>query len=296
MVYRRLADVPFRLDSAPTMPVATRVIMADPAHFSVEYVINPHMAGNVGRTDRAAARLEWETLREAYQRLGFDVEVVDAVPDLPDLVFCANQTLPFVDASGRAGVVLSRMHAEQRAGEVDHLARHFAARGADVRPLGGGVTTDFEGMGDALWHVGRRLLWGGYGFRTDLATYDRVSALVGADVLALELLDPEFYHLDTCLSLLDDRTALVYPGAFQPDGLELLGAFFERLIEAPEHEARNLFACNAHCPDGETVLIQRGCDQTNDRLRDAGFDVVELSTEEFLKSGGSVFCMKLMHW
>ena len=31
-------------------------------------------------------------------------------------------------------------------------------------------------------------------------------------------------------------------------------------------------------------------------LREAGFEVVELDTDEYLKSGGSVFCMKLMYW
>lgn len=294
MVYTRLTDVPFRLDAVPEMPRPSRILMADPAHFAVEYVINPHMAAHVGQTDVAKARAEWSTLQAAYQRLGIDVDVVDALAGAPDLVFCANQTLPVLSASGRPGVVLSNMHAPQRRVEVPHLARHLAARGLTVHELG--VDGDFEGTGDALWHPERRLLWGGYGFRTALATYDAVTRLAGADVLALELLDPDFYHLDTCLSLLDERTALYYPGAFQPDGLDLLGAFIERLIEAPEHEARHLFACNAHCPDGETVLIQRGCDETNAALREEGFDVIELDTEEYLKSGGSVFCMKLHHW
>ena len=297
MVYRTLADVPFRLAGVPEMPHATRILMADPADFRVAYVINPHMAGNIGQVDRAAARQEWETLRSAYDRLGFDPDIVDAVDGFPDLVFCANQTLPFVDEAGRPAVVLSQMHAPERRGEVEILARHFGARGVRVHTLDGGTArSDFEGMGDALWHVGRRLIWGGHGFRTDIATYDRISEITGADVLALEINDPDFYHLDTCLSLLDDRTALVYPGAFEPAGLELLGAFFERLIEAPESEARALFACNAHCPDGETVLIQRGCTATNERLADAGFEVMEVSTEQYLKSGGSVFCMKLAHW
>lgn len=295
MVHTRLADLPFALADVPAMERPTRILMADPAHFSVQYVINPHMAGNVGQTDAAAARAQWTTVQAAYQRLGYDVDVVSALPGHPDLVFCANQSLPTLSPQGRPGVVLSHMHAPERQGEVPHLASYFAASGLDVARLDA-TNGDFEGTGDALWHPGRRLLWGGYGFRTDLATYDTVSRLAGADVIALELLDPEFYHLDTCLSVLDERTALWYPDAFQPDGRALVEAMFETLVEAPEHEARHLFACNAHCPDGETVLIQRGCDETNEALREAGFDVLELDTEEFLKSGGSVFCMKLMHW
>jgi N-dimethylarginine dimethylaminohydrolase len=44
------------------------------------------------------------------------------------------------------------------------------------------------------------------------------------------------------------------------------------------------------------VLIQEGCDGTVDRLRAHGFVPVELDTSEFLKAGGSVFCMKQMIW
>jgi N-dimethylarginine dimethylaminohydrolase len=295
MVFTRLSDVPFRLADLPAMPTPERVLLTSPAHFSVEYVINPHMAGHVGQTDRARAHRQWETLRAAYERAGLDVEVVEGAEGLPDMVFCDNQTLPFVRADGTKGVVLSQMHAPQRRDEVDHYARFFEDEGYEAHPLGL-PGTDFEGMGDALWHPGRRLLWGGYGFRTALDAYERVSTLTEAPVLALELLDAEFYHLDTCLSALDERTALYYPGAFQPDGLELLRGFWDTLIEAPEDEARHLFACNAHCPDGRHVLIQRGCDLTCERLREAGFKPVELDTEEYLKSGGSVFCMKVTYW
>jgi len=42
------------------------------------------------------------------------------------------------------------------------------------------------------------------------------------------------------------------------------------------------------------VLLQRGCERTSAALRAAGFTVRELETSEFLKSGGSVFCMKLL--
>ncbi|HYE58027.1 MAG TPA: arginine deiminase-related protein [Rhodothermales bacterium] len=295
MVYTRLSDVPFRLADLPAMPRPEHVLLTSPDHFSVEYVINPHMAGHVGQTDRTKARQQWETLRAAYERTGLDVDVVEGEAGLPDMVFCANQTLPFVREDGSKGVVLSQMHAEQRRAEVNHFARFFEDEGYKPVPLGL-PGTDFEGMGDALWHPGRRLLWGGYGFRTALDAYQRVSALTGAPVLALELLDPEFYHLDTCLSALDEKTALYFPGAFQPEGLEMLNGFWETLIEAPEDEARHLFACNAHCPDGRHVLIQRGWDLTNERLREAGFKPVELETEEYLKSGGSVFCMKLAYW
>ncbi|WP_054684368.1 dimethylarginine dimethylaminohydrolase family protein [Rhodothermus marinus] len=294
MVYRQAERIDFTIETTPPMPLPRRVLMVSPDHFDVEYVINPHMEGHVGQVDRALARRQWEALRDTYRTLGFEVHVLDGVPGLPDMVFCANQTLPFLRGDGERGVVLSRMHAPQRRDEVPHIARFFEQQGYALVSIPDEVPGSFEGMGDALWHPGHALLWGGYGFRTDQAVYEWLARELGVRVVALHLTDPDFYHLDTCLSLLDAGTALYVPAAFDEAGRALLHRLIPNLIEVPEREARELLACNAHCPDGRHVLIQQGCTETVARLRAAGFEPIELDTGEFLKSGGSVFCMKLM--
>ena len=286
----------FSLDAIPAIPRPGRVLMTTPEHFAVEYVINPHMEGNVGDVDSARARAQWDALKAAYERLGVEVVDVAGVADLPDMVFCANQTLPYQTPGGERGVILSRMHAPQRKPEVEHYERFFRGEGYEVHALDADLPGDFEGMGDALWHPGRYLLWGGYGYRTDRQVYTRFADTLGFPIVALELTDPDFYHLDTCLCPLDEETALYYPGAFTEEGIAAIRQHFRRVIEAPEADARERFACNAHSPDGRHVLIQKGCMDTNGLLRAAGFEPVELDTSEFLKSGGSVFCMKLMFW
>lgn len=297
MVYRRVEEIDFELEDLPAMPRPARVLLTTPDYFDVEYVINPHMEGKAGTVDRREAARQWRALRDTYESLSIPAKVVEGAEGLPDMVFCANQTLPYYDPeNGTRGVVLSQMHADQRRPEVEHYARFFSRQGYKVKELPEGLDTGFEGMGDAIWHPGRYLLWGGYGFRTSLAAYEELSALLEVPVLALRLADEEFYHLDTCFSVLDEESVLIYKGAFDEDGRGLIAHFFERIVEAPEDEARHLFACNAHCPDGEHVLIQHGCDKTNRRLQQAGFVPVELDTDEFLKSGGSVFCMKQMIW
>ena len=296
MTYRTLSDLDFVLESLPNLAPRRKVVMTSPEHFDVMYVINAHMAGNIGSVDSARAREQWANLRDEYRRCSIPVLEVEGIEGQPDMVFCANQTLPFLNNDGSKGVVLSKMYAPERAGEVVHFAEFFAGLGYQVLDGIALGDSEFEGMGDALWHSGKRLLWGGYGFRTDESVYRRIGERLDTRVLLLKLEDPDFYHLDTCLCILDERTALIYPGAFGSDGLALIRKFFPRIIEAPEDEARNLFACNAHSPDGKHVIIQRGCLVTNAALREAGFDVIEVDTDEFLKSGGSVFCMKLMIW
>ncbi|NDB82577.1 MAG: amidinotransferase, partial [Alphaproteobacteria bacterium] len=48
------------------------------------------------------------------------------------------------------------------------------------------------------------------------------------------------------------------------------------------------------CPDQKHVIIQKGCQKTLQLLKDHDFVPLEVDTSEFIKSGGSVFCMKLM--
>jgi N-dimethylarginine dimethylaminohydrolase len=302
MIYRRPDDLDFALADRPRQERPGNVLLTTPDYFDVEYAINPHMEGKAGTVDKTEALRQWEAVRETYDALDLDVHVTDGAAGLPDMVFCANQTLPYLDPregppeAGRRGVVLSRMRAEERREEVPYYAGFFSEHGYDVRELSDQVDGHFEGMGDALWHPGRHLLWGGHGFRTAPRVYDALSEMLGVPVVLLELADEDFYHLDTCLCPLDEQTALVYPGAFTEKGRALVRQFFENTIEVPAVEAREGFACNAHCPDGEHVLIQRGCDVTTEQLVAGGFTPVELETGEFLKSGGSVFCMKLMFW
>ena len=285
-------------DLAP-VPLADRVLMADPQEFDVVYAINPHMKdaeGHLPKVDRDEARRQWWVLRETLEDLGVHVDVVAPLDGHPDLVFCANQTLPVqaAIAGELPELVASNMASAERAAEVPHLVE--ALRGMGYRPWGlSGRDLRLEGMGDGLWHPGRRLLWAGVGPRSEEAAWAEVEARYDLAVCLLELADDDFYHLDTALCLVDERHALWYPPAFTAAGRALVERLVEVPIAVPEDEARRGFACNAFSPDGIHVLIQRGNVQSRLALAAAGKTVVELDTDEFMKSGGSVFCMKLHH-
>jgi N-dimethylarginine dimethylaminohydrolase len=282
------------LAALPDRAPSRRVLLCAPDAFEVKDVKNPFMEGNVGRVDPARARAQWDALRAAIERTGLEVAVLPAEPGLEDMVFAANQTLPGDDAAGRPVVVLSRMRHPSRAREVPFYRRFFEALGFRAVELES-AGLFFEGMGDALWHPGKRLLWGGHGARSAAGAYEEVAAKLDAPVILLRLPHPRFYHLDTALSLLDGRSALVHPGAFDDEGRALLRRFLPRLIEAPAEDAEVRMAANAWCPDGRHVLIERGSVETCRRLRAAGFEPVELDTSEFMKSGGSVFCLKMAY-
>ena len=289
-------QIDFTVEERPSMPLPTEVLMVRPLHYSVDYVINPHMADQVGNVDKIEANNEWNLVRSLFDQIGINIHVIEDQEGLPDMVFCANQSLPYIDEDGNEHVFMSIMHADERKDEVPYIEQWYRQNGYKIHYLDEDKINDFEGCGDAIWHTGKRLLWGGYGYRSSLEAYETISDTFDVPILALELVDESFYHLDTCLCVLDEQTALIYPEAFTDEGLEMISKIFDTVIQASKYEAEELFACNASCPDGRNVIIQQGCTDVNKNLRDNGFSVHEVSTYEFLKSGGSVFCMKMLLW
>lgn len=285
----------YTLDDIPAMPLPRRVLLVRPTHYTVEHVINPHMKGQVGKVDKLEARNQWEVIKDTFGQLEIQVEVLEGEEELCDMVFCANQSLPYRDPDGTNRVIMSVMRADHRKEEVPYIEQWYRREGYAIHYLDGDVSY-FEGCGDALWHHGRRMLWGGYGFRSTLEAHEKVSELYDVPVIALRLTDEAFYHLDTCLCVLNNETALIYPEAFEEEGRDLIESAFREVILATRYEATELLACNAVCPDGKNVIIQKGATDVTKKLRDSGFLVHEVDTSEYLKSGGSVFCMKQMVW
>lgn len=288
-----LSDV---LKHVDPMKWPTEVLMVEPTYFSVDYVINPHMEGHIGTVDKKKARTQWEEVRDQFVNIGLNLNVIEAQPDLPDMVFSANQSLPFISKRGNREVIMSIMNSKHRKGEVPYIEQWYRLNGFLVHHLDPRTTESFEGMGDAIWHPGKRMLWGGYGFRTSKNAYEQIASRFNVPVVALELIHESFYHLDTCFCPLDESSVLIYPGAFSDNSLQMIEKGFDTIIEADKSEAEELFACNACCPDGKHVIIQKGCEKTVKALADRNYKPIEVDTGEFLKSGGSVFCMKLLQW
>jgi len=287
------------LDDVPTRPAHSTIVLVEPASFDRTYAINPHMSGEV---DRQRARRQWEQLRTLYERHVEDVRVLDPAevwktlddddadvppPEAqPDMVFVANHALPTAEGDE---VVLAQMATAERASEPVYFGAWARDQGYGVQPA---PAARFEGAGDAIWHPGRRLVWGGHGIRTDREAYDELADRLDAAVVPLELTDDRYFHLDICLLPLSEREALIQPDAFTETGLAKLDAAFERVVKAPSEETLDSFAVNGEVVD-DTVIAGAGAPETATRLEAAGYDVVSVETGEFLKAGGSVSCLTL---
>ena len=256
--------------------------MCPPSHYGVEYEINPWMHVDVD-VDRARATTQWEALHRAYRELGQEVVLAEPQPGLPDMVFTANASVVW---DGTA--VLSRFRHRERQGEEKHWQGLLEAQGFDVVVPPRAVA--FEGAGDALF-VGETL-FAGHGFRTDRVAHHVVARALGVEVVSLELVDPRFYHLDTCFCPLNGQTVLYAPQAFSPDSARTIRKLVPHVIEVPPEVAAG-FACNA-ITIGNTVISSTAAGKLEHPLHDAGFDgVIALPMTEFIKSGGGVRCLSL---
>ncbi|WP_395308208.1 dimethylargininase [Mycobacterium sp. AMU20-3851] len=256
--------------------------MTAPSHFAVEYAINPWMDTSVP-VDVDLALRQWDTLRETYLDLGHTVDLVDAVPGLPDMVYAANGGLI---VAGRA--VVAHFTFPQRAAEADAYAAWMT--GAGLHPER--TRHHNEGQGDLL--VAGSTVLAGYGFRTDRRAHDEVAAITGLPVISLELVDPRFYHLDTALTVLSDGPEVAvayYPPAFSESTQALLRELFPTAIEVSSADAFVL-GLNA-VSDGRHVVLPVGATTFADQLRTAGFEPVGVDLSELLKGGGSVKCCTL---
>jgi N-dimethylarginine dimethylaminohydrolase len=268
------------------------ILMVSPRGYRVDYAINPHMIDTSGKLNRVIAALataQWSALQELYETLGLKVEVLEGDSEFPDMVFCANQTFPFAGSDGKKTILLSNMKNKERRGEVAYFEKWARVRGYRVVPA---PEVSFEGGGDAIWNFETNEIFGGYGFRSEQRAYDLVEDLTGRPVHRLQLCDPDFYHLDTCFAVLRGDTAVYVEEAFTAEGVDLLKSKFARLIRLSKPEALKTFAGNCFSINGKDIVLQKCSEEFRRQLTELGFQLHEVETSEFLKAGGSVFCMK----
>jgi len=272
-----------------------RLMMSAPDHFEVSYRINPWM--EPGRWQRSASRLAqdakrgWQQLKATYESLGAEVVVQPSQRGLPDLVFTANAAL-VLDRK----VLLARFACPERRGE-EALNRAFfealRARGEIDTIVETPPETFFEGAGDAQWDTRRQLAWVGFGQRSSRGIERVIEQTFAIPTVPLELVDPRYYHLDTCLALLSGGEILYYPKAFSAASLDRLRELVDPslLIEAGDEDAQHL-AVNAVCL-GRSVVLGHASAALRQQLEARGYRVLVVPLGAFNRSGGGAFCLTL---
>ncbi|CAD5207487.1 unnamed protein product [Bursaphelenchus okinawaensis] len=256
-----------------------RVLMVPPKYFTVEYAINPWMGGVV---NKELAHKQWNTLKETIEKQGVQVLTLDPAHGLPDMVFVCNSGLVH-----KNNVYLSSFRHPQRQGEQNHYLKWYQDNGYNL--FGANFEHCFEGGGDAVFSD-YNTLWAGYGERSNKAVYEFVKRIGKFEIVYCEMVDPKFYHLDTCFTPVGADSALYYPEAFSDKTNNDIKTRLPRAIPVSQEEAK-AFVCNA-ITVRKTVISPIGVkEETKKALKDLGYEVAEVDMSEFMKSGGACQCL-----
>ena len=256
--------------------------MCAPDHFTVEYAINPWMDTTVP-VDQAKAQLQWNVLRNTYLSLGHRVDAVTPLAGQPDMVFAANGGLVVGDRAYGA-----RFTFPQRAAEGAAYTDWLSSQGIGVTE----PSFTNEGEGDFL--VLGTMILAGTGFRTCIDAHIEAATVLDRPVVSLELIDEQFYHLDTALAVLDDGNGegpaeiAYFPGAFSRHSRRTLRDLFPDAIVVSEADALVLGLNSVS--DGLHVVVPEQATGFIGQLENADYTPVPVDLSEFLKSGGSVKC------
>jgi N-dimethylarginine dimethylaminohydrolase len=269
----------------PPSPNGARMLICSPTHYSVDYTINPWMEHQIGKADNALAVRQWTNLARLLAGEA-ELAFVAPAPGLPDMVFTANAGL----AIGGTAVV-SHFATKERQPEERPFRAWFEAEGFEIAPWPRDIA--FEGAGDALLDDSRSLIWCGHGWRSSAGAARLLESIFARRVVGLRLVDPRFYHLDTCFCPLADGWLIYYPPAFDAASRQAIEELVpaEKRIEVGEDDAR-LFACNAVEVNGR-VFMNGASEDLRRRLRAAGFKPVLTDLSEFIKAGGAAKCLTL---
>jgi N-dimethylarginine dimethylaminohydrolase len=120
-----------------------------------------------------------------------------------------------------------------------------------------------------------------------------LASTFGVPTAALELVDPRFYHLDTCFCVLPRGDIVWYKPALSPASQALVEelAGRDKLIEASEQDAHRLAVNSVSV--GNDVVLCHASDALQAKLRERGYKPHVVGLDSFNRSGGAAYCLTL---
>lgn len=259
-----------------------KVLLCPPTFYDVTYEINPWMHVE-NKVDHKRVQEEYAELKSVYSELGVAMLELPQEQGLPDMVYSANYGFPIGNI-----FIKSNYKFPQRKKEAELSKAYFEQLGFAIEELPESV--HWEGQGDLLTIGGRYFL--GWGKRSDKASKEYLEKILGKPIIDFELINPYYYHLDTCFTPFDAETVAINPKSFTQDGLKTLRREFRNIIEVGKPD-NDLIACNAVVV-GKTIVVAKGI---SDALKESyafyGYTTREVPMDEYRKGGGSVKCLTL---
>jgi N-dimethylarginine dimethylaminohydrolase len=204
------------------------------------------------------------------------------------MVYAMNLGLGIVRPQG-AHVVMSHMRHAERRMEVLSAQPWFERSGRVTSYVGrDGVGAHLEAGDVFAWRDG---LVAGFGPRTEELALKHLAHDLGVRVRGVRITHPAMYHLDLAFCPLDERRAMVAPGAFDSASASALLELVPEPLVLTDDEALTTFCANSIVIGRNVVMPAGAPERVKARLAEWDFEVVEVDVSEFHKGGGSVRCL-----
>ena len=140
--------------------------------------------------------------------------------------------------------------------------------------------------GDVL--IDRNTVYIGVSNRTNKKAIEHLQSLLPTfEVITVPFTDT-YLHLDCVFNILSEDEALIFPGEIDEDKLKMLSSRYH-LIEVSEEEQATL-GTNVLSIGNKRVLSLPINKEVNKKLKDRGYEVIEVDITEIIKSGGAFRC------
>lgn len=257
-----------------------------------------------------------DSRKEAWRELGFQRALDFAAAERQHEILCGllrQSAAEIVSLSGTEALTIDAVYVHDAALATDYglvlmnpgkktriaeaQAHASFCRGLGIPVFGEIEAPGFSESGDIVWLDSRTLLIG-EGYRTNQAGIEQMRTLLspkGVEVLSAPLPygpgPSACLHLMSLMSMLDERTILVDLPWLAVKTVELLKGRGFRLIEI-EYSERDTLACNVLALGKSRVIAIEENSKTNQRMREAGFDVRTFPGSEICINGaGGPTCL-----
>ena len=143
--------------------------------------------------------------------------------------------------------------------------------------------------GDVI--VNGNCIYVGLSDRTNQQAIDHLQTILPHYEVVTIPFTEKYLHLDCVFNIISPTEALFFPGAFTQKEIDILASRFE-LIEVSEEEQFTL-GTNVLSIGNKKIFSLPVNKDVNEKLRNRGYEIVEVDITEIIKSGGSFRCCTL---
>ncbi|WP_100373580.1 dimethylarginine dimethylaminohydrolase family protein [Bacillus sp. FJAT-45037] len=257
------------------------VLLCEPLFMKIEEPINEtqehYKEENI---DVEVAKSQHKDLVKALKQEGIDVHLLPAREDLPEQVFTRDIGFTIDET-----IYIGALKREIRQGEEQILKEFLTDNTYKFQEIKEGT---IEG-GDVM--IDENIVYVGDSSRTSLSSIDQLKLAHPNRELELIKFDEAYLHLDCVFNPLSPEVALIYRDAIDREDVRRLESRYQ-LIDVSEEEQFTLATNVLSIGKGKIIALPQN-KETNEKIVQAGFEIIEVDLSEIIKSGGAFRCVTM---